>query len=987
MQSFMKWKPRDHDGDEKRDLIHSVELRAREWYKVYFLELILRQKPLPPSKDGRHISLLPVHLEPLIDERTGRRYVSNKIRSSRYTIIDFLPKQFIFQATRLSNFYFICIGIPQAIPGLSTTGSYTTILPLLFFICLIIAKEGYDDLRRHRLDKVENRQLAQVLKQGAPFSLEDASWLPSISKSWSWNRKWPLTETEDDSSTDMADSGLHWAKTMWQDIRVGDIIRLERNDAIPADIVLLYSTGEHGKAYVETMALDGETTLKIRQAPDALNACETMAGIQFCEAKFVVEDPNNDLYTFRGRVSVNGEVIPLSLNEIILRGSVLRNTEYVIGMVIHSGEECKIRMNANHHPKAKKPRLEKFANQIVLTLVFYVIVVTAGCSAGYFLWQRSTGRNSWYLGEPVDMKEIIIGFAIEFNNVIPLALYVSLEVVKIGQMILTSLDVEMYDEASNTPMVCNTNTILENLGQVTHILSDKTGTLTENIMKFRKMSISGFSWILEDNENSHPGKFSGGDLMKYINAHPSHWLSKRAREFVLGLALCNTCLPERNEGNKTTFQASSPDEVALVQAAQDLGYELINRSSRLITLETNHSSNSNNNLEVYEILDTIEFSSYRKRMSIILKTPDGKIWLICKGADSVIVPRLQSSTLAERAREEIRESLEIERQHLRRSEHNTGRTSTGGRVSLNAARPSLNAGRTSLSIGRAPTALSMNSDGHGEDLRRSFKDSHDQNSSAVPIEGSETVEIAGFPMFGDAQVYTHCFRHLHEYATEGLRTLLFAHRHLQEDEYLTWKKTYQKATTALINRQEQIEAAGELIEHSFELLGASAIEDKLQKGVAETVEKLQRANISIWMLTGDKRETAMNIAHSAGICKPHSSTLILDSEKGRLQEQLQEWKDDLQDNAGHSVAVIDGNTLANIELDHALKASFYSLIPSFHSVVCCRASPAQKATIVKAIKSRVPEALTLAIGDGANDIAMIQASVSLVLGKAQLISI
>ena len=134
-------------------------------YNKYILEGLLRQKPLPPSKDGRYVPLDPYRGEHLVDERRGHAYISNSIRSSRYTVYNFIPKQFWFQATRLSNFYFICVGVPQTIPGLSTTGNFTTILPLMFFMLLTIVKEGYDDWRRHRLDKVENRSLAVVMRK------------------------------------------------------------------------------------------------------------------------------------------------------------------------------------------------------------------------------------------------------------------------------------------------------------------------------------------------------------------------------------------------------------------------------------------------------------------------------------------------------------------------------------------------------------------------------------------------------------------------------------------------------------------------------------------------------------------------------------------------------------------------------------------------------------------------------------------------------
>lgn len=228
----------------------------------------------------------------------------------------------------------------------------------------------------------------------------------------------------------------------------------------------------------------------------------------------------------------------------------------------------------------------------------------------------------------------------------------------------------------------------------------------------------------------------------------------------------------------------------------------------------------------------------------------------------------------------------------------------------------------------------------------------------------------------DAAIFTRCFRHLDDFATEGLRTLLFADKVIPEEDYAAWKKLYQDATTALVNRQERIEAAGEVIEQGFNLLGASAIEDKLQKGVPETIEKLRRANMKIWMLTGDKRETAINIAHAARICQPGSEVYIIDSTKGDLEGQMYDMQQDIEAGALHSVAVIDGHTLGEIEASATLTGLFYQLIPFIDSVICCRASPAQKASIVKAIRARLRKsgALTLAIGDGANDLAMINAA-------------
>lgn len=235
-----------------------------------------------------------------------------------------------------------------------------------------------------------------------------------------------------------------------------------------------------------------------------------------------------------------------------------------------------------------------------------------------------------------------------------------------------------------------------------------------------------------------------------------------------------------------------------------------------------------------------------------------------------------------------------------------------------------------------------------------------------------------FPV-NDNLITSRCIEHVDNFAAEGLRTLLFAHKILPSSEYTRWKEQFQDANTSVVNRQERVEAVSELIEDSLDLLGATAIEDKLQRGVPETIEKLRRARMRIWMLTGDKRETAIKIAHSAGICRPGADVFHLVSSKAEnLGSQISTVLEELSDTADQScgaVVVLDGHTLAVIEKDADLKNTFYSFVDSVDSIICCRASPAQKAAIVEAIKSRIPGSLTLAIGDGANDISMIQTAV------------
>ena len=312
---------------------HGGVLSRLQAMKENIRKKILGIHEIPPSKDGRHINVDRNRREPLIDERTGRAYTKNTITSSRYTLYNFIPRQLFAQFSKLANFYFLCVSILQMIPGLSTTGSYTTIVPLAFFVTISMAKEGYDDLRRYRLDRAENRKTALVL------SAQRAS----------------ATSADDvNSDTTTSDERMNWVITKWEDVEVGDIVKLARDEAAPADLTVLHTSGADGVAYVETMALDGETNLKSKQAlPQLARSCRNVEGVTSCKAHIVVEDPNLDLYKFEGKMTVGNKTLPLTNNEIIYRGSILRNTSDAVGIVVYSGEECKIRMNATKNPRTK----------------------------------------------------------------------------------------------------------------------------------------------------------------------------------------------------------------------------------------------------------------------------------------------------------------------------------------------------------------------------------------------------------------------------------------------------------------------------------------------------------------------------------------------------------------------------------------------------------------------------------------------------------
>ncbi|KAJ6096618.1 hypothetical protein N7486_007364 [Penicillium sp. IBT 16267x] len=985
---------------------------------------ILRIKEIPPTENGRHIVLNPSLVETYLDERTGKPYAENWIRSSRYSFWSFFPRQLFAQFTKLANFYFLIVAILQMIPGLSTTGTYTTIVPLLIFVSISMGKEGFDDWRRYRLDKEENNSYASVLRAtDAPTD-------------------------EDTEGTAVANGCYDWVQIKWQEIRVGDVIKLHRDEPIPADIALLHANGPNGVAFIETMALDGETNLK-NKAPcqSVAKVCSTEEDITRNELQFVVEDPNLDLYRFDGHVTVNGqEKSPLTNNEIVYRGSILRNTDRALGMVIYTGEECKIRMNANKNPRIKKPALQAKVNRVVMLIVLIVIIMSVVCTVAYRFWSQDVEKHSWYLdGASVAYGPVFTSYLIMFNTMIPISLYVSMEIVKVVQMFLLN-DIDMYDPETDTPLEARTSTINEELGQVSYIFSDKTGTLTNNSMRFRKISVAGTAWLhdsdlqeeaaregeklihkkrtvqgkkaigrksnLSEARMPRPSNVSAADVLRrstlhrttemieYIQRKPYTIFARKAKLFILAMALCHTCIPEKDEAGDYTFQAASPDELALVLAAKELGYLVMDRQPNNMTIRTYpNGPDEAASDETYQILDVIEFSSARKRMSVVVRMPDQRICVFCKGADTSLMRLLKRADLAKEKSEEIARRTSkrkaAEANHvIRRNSEYLSRKDSGARSSL--SRPSFTRRRSSVSGQHTSTLrtsldvwlrdretdggiTNREADSEYYSPRLSAQMSMGRNSAVISDSGNSTngeeeedlVEEA--LVVNETAIFERCFQHLNDFATDGLRTLLYGHRFLDETTYNTWKAAYHEASTSIVDRQEKIEEVGEQIEQQLELTGATAIEDKLQKGVPETIDKLRRANIKLWMLTGDKRETAINVGHACRLVREYSNLTILDHQNGDVEQTIIDLTSEiLRGRVAHSVVVVDGQTLATIEANEIVRKRFFQLAIRVDSVICCRASPKQKAFLVKTIRTHLNDAITLAIGDGANDIAMIQ---------------
>ena len=1036
-------------------------------------------KGLPRSLARRFTGLKETERRILLSDsaQNARHFCSNHLKTSKYEAWNFLALSLFEQFRKAGNIYFLLISFIMILGTYTDIFQtpitfYTTLGPLMIVLGISMAQEGLADLRRHRADREVNNSKATIVRRSGPVAPGGEG------RILGWST--PSERGGDAAAAAPAAAerkGGDCFHVAWKDMLVGDLVLVRNMEQLPADLILLASSSEGGSAYIETSSIDGETNLKLRRGalPSAIvrppGAADATGGhskesvlqtVSLLDGQVECELPNISVNTFLGRIAVDAACLramagahggnldggleemlrdgtrafPLDIENMMLRGSVLRNTEWAVGIAVYTGRDTKLAMNTSH-PPAKLSRVDSAVNAAI-RIIFLVDLILVTVSALLLLdFEEENFGSLYYLGysdESLDgdsphaqlVRErypsmdwqteestVISGwltYLVLFNNFIPLSMYVTLEIVTFIQLSFVNEDIDMYDETTDTPARARSNNVTD-LGMIQYVFSDKTGTLTQNVMRFKMCSAGGMAFgdAGDAEVSSDDAKTAAEEGLGAAQAQPLSRMEELAREsFAQGaagegtagfqglqllriMALCHTVVVEADRGGRRSaepqppaaadeealpagageaksdgaragasaqqagaeqaaaypyqYQAESPDEGALVEAARERGVEFLDRTEAGMTLKFSPSWKSGAGAagaaappapkEVWQVLAVNKFDAERKRMSVLLREPEahgGRAVLLVKGADNCM-----------------------------------------------------------LSVAK--------------------------NRDAAHVRAMEG--------------------HLVSFAELGLRTLVLGYRYVEDDELAPWMASYAEATQALVERDLALSAAAKAVEVGITIVGSTAIEDRLQDRVPETIASLAPAGVKLWVLTGDKRETAINIGYSAKVLGPTMDVRVLrDGSEGEVHRQIADLfrefvsRRDLvdasaarpprrgavhgmrrareertmermelrlakvrsagggdapspaaapaadverADRSGGLALVMEGPALLHVLHDEDLELALFHILHECSAVIACRVSPKQKALLVRTVKKCIsPTPVTLAIGDGANDVAMLQ---------------
>ncbi|KAK4152949.1 hypothetical protein C8A00DRAFT_15808 [Chaetomidium leptoderma] len=880
------------------------------------------------------------------------RFPPNTISNAKYTAWSFLPITLYNEFSFFFNLYFLLVALSQAIPPLRIGYLSTYVAPLAFVLVLTLGKEAFDDIQRRRRDNEANSEEYTVLHFGEPGKRLKGG-RPQKNLKSNHARKGPkrfiserdrlsdIQEEEEQTEGDGPRKSPSWVvsevATKSRDLKVGDVLKLSKGHRVPADVIILKCLsndpaahkhdeetpsqeeslllddgaaagegssateslvdddqgaaegGSNGETFIRTDQLDGETDWKLRLASPL---SQNLATEELVRLRVMGGKPDKKVNEFVGSLELlpsrqdamsttafsqdddNGfKAAALSIDNTAWANTVIASHATTLAVIVYTGPQTRSALSTSPS-RSKTGLLEYEINSLtkilcVLTLALSIILVAL---EGF----SNTEGNVWYVK--------IMRFLVLFSTIVPISLRVNLDMGKSVYSWFIQRDPGMPGA------VVRTSTIPEDLGRIEYLLSDKTGTLTQNEMEMRKIHVGTVSYAndamdevsayvrqslhLSPSNNralTTPSTSISSSATNVGATRTRREIGSRVRDVVFALALCHNVTPTTEEDDEgrmvNSYQASSPDEIAIVRWTESVGLRLASRDRKSMVLESTETGRA---AVKVRILDIFPFTSEGKRMGIVVQFYEqlqpgvpslgsGEIWFYQKGADTVM----------------------------------------GSIVAAN--------------------------------------DWLDEETANM--------------------------------AREGLRTLVVGRKRLSAAEYQEFTAKHLEASLAISGREAGMQAVvSRYLEHDLELLGVTGVEDKLQRDVKPSLELLRNAGIKIWMLTGDKVETARCVAVSSKLVARGQYIHTVDKlrRKDAAQENL-----DLLRSKTDSCLLIDGESLS-MYLTH-YRTEFISVAVLLPTVVACRCSPTQKAEVAKLIKEYTKKRVCC-IGDGGNDVSMIQAA-------------
>ena len=914
--------------------------------QLFFIYYFFINKMFRSNSNPRKKKFYNFYVNNHIKNKSFSNLKSNYISTTKYNCITFLPKSLLLQFTRLPNVYFLLIAILQSIPAISPLNSVTAILPLVFVLSVSMLRELIEDISRYKFDKINNNRKVIVLKEGE--FIEDIS----------------------------------------ENIQVGDIILVNENTEFPCDLILLDSTNVDGICYIETGTLDGEKNLKNKISNKEIKGKFYQGGILtnsfiHLKGKVQCDMPNPELYKFDGKMSLlysednnsisgNDDIdnlnYVLTASQLLLKGAFLRQTKQISGIVVYTGSNNKILLNSKN-PKMKLSKIERTMNTLLIFIFFLQLALCLICAFIHDKYQKKNHQFLTFFIFPqrkVKNESFLSFFTylLLLNTMIPISLIVTLEIIKVIQGLFIGFDVELFSFIRQKFCGANSVSIIEELGKINYIFSDKTGTLTCNKMEFKYCVIGNLCFEYIRNENPVQENYKIKiNMEKNINFDnlinnnfpsnpPNYNNSNSPVTDKSRLALLSGPAPTTDMENKEKLPTKK-DIKNIIQFNSGFMYDIVsNKNPKFSKVELQNINNFWMALSIGN--ECIPFYNEKTK----------KIEYNGLSPDDIELVRIAS----DQGYQMVKSPNDIKRIKFGNSEKPTDY--------------------------KILNVISFTSDRK----RMSIIIKDQQKNIIMYIKGADSEIKKRLSQNNNKKYFNYSVKFTDYFSSKGYRTLFIGYKKLSEKEYLTFSTKLRKAELNLDKKDILVNECYNEIENNFLLLGVTIVEDKLQDEVPETIRDLRYAGIKIWMLTGDKVDTAENIALSCNLISKENRNFKLDlssnirdniiqffndfgrynnmeisfNENEELTEEENEKEIMVENNKIKPFSlIIESSILGYIFSNKNITNKFLKIALSAESVVCCRVSPLQKSQVVKEVKNLNDNFITLSIGDGGNDVSMI----------------